>query len=586
MLSIEEQNILYDFYLKLENIEKVISFIQPDISDWSKASSELRLKVWIETNSLTKLDSDDIRQRFKEYKDSVIEYLNERIETTRNYLLKARYNHFLYCLTRNNQYGNQAIEEYQRTLLLYINNTKQENIYLNFQDVFEIIISLTKSTKYKTEELKEQVHNYLKDFKIHGRIKTYIIDSISETILFKVKELDYIPELCCALAKKEIKHRFIKINLQLGLGIARKLENTIMQRTINELLGDNEYKNIKPYDGKPESMLIPHQNRSVYKKIILYYKNAHNVEKQDKAILEYNANKRNCKWPKINVIGKAENEEEKQKMLEEVFYSIIDSSTQNIIYQLVFGNKLLFISDESLEKHADENKNRILFQEFDLSCIDLNNNEKSEKVRDFLRFELYYKCLPIPVNLAFNIIITSSEAKKLSYKNMAKVLCSDLFFGQELFVTRNGHNLPYNWFSMIDIGLKSFFEQCSLLIKNKQPDWRFSIDFLSLKFEGILRDMVGLIDGVITKVDKDGNTTDMLLDDLLRSDSIKKVFNKDDINLFQYTFTSKGCNIRNYVAHSFYKPQDYTRFNTVLVLLCVLRLAKFNYTRIQNQKTS
>ena len=126
--------------------------------------------------------------------------------------------------------------------------------------------------------------------------------------------------------------------------------------------------------------------------------------------------------------------------------------------------------------------------------------------------------------------------------------------------------------------LRVSFEQCKILQKNQHPDWRFVIDFLSLKFEGILRDIVGLTSGLITKVDNKGNTTDMLLDDLLRDKSITKLFTTDDVNLFKFTFTSKGFNIRNNVAHSFYKPNDYTQFNAVLVLLSVLRLGKFNFS--------
>lgn len=585
-LSSEEQHILDKFYIEIEKIDECIPIIQPDIPDWSKVSSELQLKICIESNSLSKLNPDNIRQIFNDRIDSVKEYLNERIQNTQNYLLKAKYNHFLYCLTRNNQFGNQAIEEYQQTLAIYLNNPKQENINLNFQDILDIIIRLTETTKYKTEEFKKQTHNYLKDLKIHYRIKTRIIDSISKTTLFKVKELDYIPELCCDLAKNEIKHRFIEINLQLGLNIAKRLQNTEMQRAINELLGDNEYKNIRLYDGKPEDIVIPHYNSASYIKIIQYYKNANNVKKRDKAILEYNGNKKNCKLLKIKSTVKTENEEELQKMLEKLFFSIVSSSTKQIIYQLILGNNLMFLHDEQLEEHANHNKDNVVYQSFKPKRIDANNNEKDVEVKEYLRFQLYSLSLSKTINFAFDIIMASVANKKLSYNKVAKMLCSNLFYGQEMIITRNDQDLSYTWFSMIDIGLKSLFEQCKLLLKNKEPDWRFSIDFLSPKFEGILRDMVGLIGRVITKVDDKGNTTDMLLDDLLRSDSIKKVFNKDDINLFQYTFTSKGYNIRNNVAHSFYKPQDYTMTKAVLVLLCVLRLAKFNSIIIQNQKTS
>ncbi|WP_419801597.1 DUF4209 domain-containing protein [Mucilaginibacter sp.] len=577
-LLLEEQDILNNLYLKLEKIEECFALIQPDNFDWNTASDELRLMLSIEYNSLSKLKVDHTQEIFTYRKTIVEEYLNERINETQNHLLKAKYNHFLYCLTTHNKFGNQAIEEYQKNLELYLGNPNQEDVSLNFQEALDIIIHLTKSTNHKKEEFKKQIHNYLKDHQICNRIKTYIISSILKSDLFKgtIIELDYISKLCIDLAKNEIKHRFVEMNLQLGLDIAKKLQqNSEIQKAINELLGDNEYKNIRQYDGKPESIIIPHQNRKTYKNIIQYYKNATNIVKHDKAVLEYNENKKNCKLLKFS--AKIGNSDEKKRIYEELFFSIINSSTKNILYQLILGNNLMFIPDEYLEKYAEENKNNFMYQYFKLNRIDINNNEKDVEIKEHLKFEAYSLYLSNTLYFYYDVIMTSFECKKLSYNKVAKELSINLFFGQELIITRNDQNLSYTWFSMLDIGLKSFFEQLKLVLRNKQPDWRFSIDFLSLKFEGVLRDIVDLTGGIITKTDKNGNTTELILEDLLRSDSLKEVFNKDDLNLFQHTLTNKGYNIRNNVAHSFYIPQDYTWCKAVLVFLCVLRLAKYNY---------
>jgi len=583
-LSLEEQNILDKFYIEMEKIVECIPLIQPDISDWSKVSSELQLKICIESNSLSILDHDNIRQIFNDRIDDVVVYLKERIQNTQNNLLKAKYNHLLYCLTRNNQYGKKAIDEYQRNLALFLNNQNLEILNTSFQDVFDIIIRLTETTKYKAEELKIQIHNYLNDPKIHARIKTCIIGSISKATLFKVRELDYLPELCINLSKNEIEHRFVEMNLRLGLEIAIRLQNIDKQREINELLGDNEYKNLMPYDGNFENIIIPHNNSIRFIKIIQYYKNANNVKKRDNAILDYIANKKNCKLLKIKSTVKSRNGAELQRMVAELFFSIVNSSTRQIIYQLIFGDNLFFIPDVYLDKNVDENKNNIIYQLFNPVWIDLNNNKRNVEVKDHLRFQMYSISLSKTIDFTSDIIFTSFVNKKLSYNKVARVLSRNEFFGQELIITRNDQDLSYTWFEMIDIGLKSFFEQYYFLLKNKQPDWRFSIDFLSLKFEGIFRDIVGLAGGIITKIDDKGDTKDLLLDDLLRSDFINKIFNKDDLNLFQYTFTNKGYNIRNNVAHSFYKPKDYTMHNAILVLLCVLRLAKFNLMEMQKQK--
>ena len=101
------------------------------------------------------------------------------------------------------------------------------------------------------------------------------------------------------------------------------------------------------------------------------------------------------------------------------------------------------------------------------------------------------------------------------------------------------------------------------------------VDVLSIRFEGILRDMVGDYGGRITKV-RDNGTSQALLDDLLREPCLQDMFRVEDIEFFEYVFTAKGHNIRNDVAHAFYIPQDYGIIQATLVFLCILRLTMFS----------
>lgn len=574
MLSLNEQNILEKLYSDIEEIEELNELPINIIPPLDNISDELRFIICIEYNAHLSLNADHIQNNFGTIKEKVESYLNERITKTSNLYLRARYYHFLYVLIKNNKYGVHAIDMYQQILPQYLNNPESGYNILHFQYVLERIIRITGSTKYNIQRLTHQIHSYLQGPDIHCRIKTRIIQSIKAPKLFEITELDYIPSLCCDLAKIETEPNFVEIDLQLGLDFARKLVDVDMQKTVNELLGDNEYRNIKPYDGKIENILIPHYNSNSYKKIIHYYKHAKNKEKLDKALIEYNENKRNCKIPKMSVPTRQENPEESKRLINELFFSITNSLSQTIVLELILGNKLLFIPDDYLERYAEENKNNYALEFFKPIKIDINNNEKGIEEKEFLRFQFYSLALSRTIEFTFDIIMACIENKKLSYNKVANIL-NAISFGQELIVQRNEMSITYTWFSLVDIGIKSFFEQCNLLQKGKQPDWRFSIEFLSLKFEGILRDIVRELGGVITEMDEQNNTTNVLLDKLLGSPEIKRAFTKDDINLFQYTLTSKGYNIRNNVAHSFYKPQDYNAGNAVLVLLCILRLAKF-----------
>ena len=119
-------------------------------------------------------------------------------------------------------------------------------------------------------------------------------------------------------------------------------------------------------------------------------------------------------------------------------------------------------------------------------------------------------------------------------------------------------------------------------MQGKTTDWRIPIDVLSVRFEGILRDMVGNYGGHVTKVGRDCSTSQVLLDALLKEAYEQKVFSIEDIEFFEYVFTPKGRNIRNYVAHAFYIPHDYGIIEATLVFLCILRLATFQPKNFEN----
>lgn len=205
------------------------------------------------------------------------------------------------------------------------------------------------------------------------------------------------------------------------------------------------------------------------------------------------------------------------------------------------------------------------------------NTRKDESIENE-KFRIYHLYLQNCFDHINDFLFYSISSKKLSYARLSTFLNKYTFFGVPLTINReDNRNIRYTWFEEIDLALKDFFQQCTKMLSGKKADWRITIDILSIKFEGILRDIINISSGgITTKIDDRGTTTEWILDDLLRCDDFLKIFNEDDRNLFLYTFTNKGLNIRNYVAHSFYKRQDYTVYKAVLVLLSILRLSKYD----------
>ena len=92
-----------------------------------------------------------------------------------------------------------------------------------------------------------------------------------------------------------------------------------------------------------------------------------------------------------------------------------------------------------------------------------------------------------------------------------------------------------------------------------------------------MRDSIRVYNGETSRIvgSNKENIAEMLLDDLLRTEACKVLYSDEDRNLFYYTFTNKGYNIRNDVAHGFYLPHDYTSYKAILVFLCILRLVRY-----------
>ena len=206
--------------------------------------------------------------------------------------------------------------------------------------------------------------------------------------------------------------------------------------------------------------------------------------------------------------------------------------------------------------------------------MDINGNSRNAGED----FDLYQKydiwLMNIVRNYIIPIILDSVKTKQLTYSKLKKWFLRNTCFGIPIEYARLNQVVVASWFSQIDYGIEALIKQCKRLLERKSTDWRLPIDVLSIRFEGILRDMVGDYGGRITKV-RDNGTSQALLDDLLREPCLQEMFRVEDIEFFEYVFTAKGHNIRNDVAHAFYIPQDYGIIHATLVFLCILRLTTF-----------
>ena len=65
------------------------------------------------------------------------------------------------------------------------------------------------------------------------------------------------------------------------------------------------------------------------------------------------------------------------------------------------------------------------------------------------------------------------------------------------------------------------------------------------------------------------------LEELLGLDGLKNSFDPEDLLFFRYVYTNFGLNLRNNIGHGFFRAYHYSPHHGYLILLSILRLAKY-----------
>lgn len=571
----EEQKTLQEIYNKLDKEWN------DDISNWTQyvfnienTSDKLKHIIQIEHCILVYNNGKYLESKYKEDKDKLIKYIENRIESTRSNLLKAKYFHAIYLLTQNNKYCQSAIDYY----IQHIKNAPSEDSY---KKILSKTIDLSNRIKYKKLEIKDILINLLKQKPVSLSIKFKILRLFKETKFIPSNESQTIADLSLELTKNEEIHKRTKeFILELALFFAQRATNNVMVKNIYQELGDLEYSYVKNIEENLEAEIIsmtPFQNVHHLINASQYYKLAENKNKEKQALRELSENKKKQVIPKISISIK--DTDKLNRSLESILKVLLSLDTSSLINILIKGGKeLLLPSIEDIKKNKEDN-NYYFTQMLTPTFIDVNSNSRKASKEEFelaIDYDIY---LQYHIKVIINIIGEAILQRKITYEILKKHLTNDYCFGIKWDDKHLDKKCTYTWFSLVDIGLKEFFKQMTMFVHSRKCDWRLCIDFLSIKIEPIIREIIVLNGETSTKIVNDkGDTREYLLEDLFHNEKLEallKSFTEDDIYFFKYVLTKTGLNIRNNVAHGFLKPFNYSVEKAILVFMCVLRLAKY-----------
>lgn len=564
----ETLNDLYIFLEKKNDSKRIDSIIPWDsFSLDEKEEARLEILSWWNLENVVKDDNCLIDN------SKAIPYFKNRIESTNNLFLKYRYGYFAFLLSKDTRFAKNAID----ALILCINNLLPNNIEdypTQAVAAMDVLLMLSKNIKYRKDDI--------------GTLFWSILDSeygykTKLSFLEEAKKQKFLPATEAERASKKCKEllpivgkRWGENCCEIGLFYARKIQNggNDYKSFFNEALGDIEIAKLMDVSADPNNIFPPHYNNDRLEKAMFYYKEAGASEKLKTAEKQYVNNKKNLKY--LSFTSRIKSNKKIVAYFNKLKEELLDGKFNLLMWNLAFPVRFLFPIMEEVDFFLKTQNSPTYSLDFRNKMKDINGNtlDNNFNIQSFYYYDTWL--MNVVQNYVLNVILTAVQKKIITYSKLKSWFIRSTCFGITIDYYRPNEIIPSSWFFQIDYAIKALIIQYQRFTNNLNTDWRIPIDTLSIRFEGFIRDIVSELGGQVTKFDRNGNVTEALLDDLLQESCLLRVFNNDDIYFFKFVLASKGLNIRNNVAHSFYVPQDYEIYKATLAFLCILRLAKFD----------
>lgn len=564
MASLKELYNYLETYDGKQHIDRVFPFSSFSPEEQTKA--RLEILTWWKVERLVE------DENFVIYKAEAISYFEGRIAATHNPLLKYRYSYFAYLLSKNNQFAKQAVDALIDGLSGML--PAEKNDYpRKADDAIEVMMALSERIKYRKKDVEDCVWKVL-DSDYGFRVKMVCLQRAKAVAFFAGSSAEKLAAYCKVLFP-QTKDGWREGCCEAGLYFASKMKNggKAYRAYFYEAFGDMEMERLIDPDTEPKNIAIPHTNDSHLEKAMAYYQEAGATDKRNEAERAYRENKKKLIYPRFKVEKKTD--ASVVKYYNGLKKELIEGKLSWLLMNLSLPVRFLFPSYQMIRENLPEKDSTLEELGFANKIKDINGNTRNANSDFELEQKYDVWVMNLVRNVVQDVIMTAIQTKKLTYGKLKQWFLRHTCFGAPIEYPRANQVVAASWFLQIDYGIEALMKQYQRFEQGKTTDWRIPIDVLSVRFEGILRDMVGIYGGSVTRVGRDNSSSQVLLEGLLKEARQQGVFREEDIDFFEYVFTNKGHNIRNYVAHAFYIPQDYGIVQATLVFLCVLRLSTF-----------
>ncbi len=199
------------------------------------------------------------------------------------------------------------------------------------------------------------------------------------------------------------------------------------------------------------------------------------------------------------------------------------------------------------------------------------------------------------IHLINAVLIEAILERKLTINVLLNCLNKSCWYGKDLARSLpNGRAYTYNWMDLIAPALNEYFLQMDFYLADpthNYPNFVLCLDSLTLKIEGLFRDLCQL-SGVVTSRQRRDNsgrnvTLEKDIDTLLREEAVTELFDENDLLFFKFLLVEKaGYNLRHKIAHSLLPFQGYGWSYMNLMILALLRLGKYDFDEVEEDEVS
>ncbi len=521
-----------------------------------------------------------------------VAYYKKRWEKAQSKFAKYRYGFILWNSTeKHNKYASSILEQSEQLIDLY---TKQDltspdkHKGLSVLNVLKSAFLISKNSKIEQKEWEDNVVNAIRTYPSISSSSYALRAELIELMLSNNFEDKYFSGMV-KIIEETAKQLLIQHKIDFAISYYRLGKQIYIKQGKNTNKWDRFiaklYEKLMKNALKDSSFIW----LTYCQEAIALYKAIGNEKKVSQLSKIFSKQKSSVKLDRIST------EADLSPIIEaanELASKIVTWPTDAIIQYLIHDASLL-PSAKRMNQLAKKSAKEFVFTHIANSTIlDRNMNvsktvkTEEEKHNHWVYFnygfdlEGYRQFL---INDIFALVLQSNPEfiwEVLEYLN------NKTWYGKEL---RRGSE-KFHWISLIAPGIIDYLTEMQKYTRSHiAPNFTLSIESLSLKVEGIIRDLFSLkgLNTTTSRRDAKGDivTQERRLDDLLRDPQINELISEDDVLFLKYVYIEKqGYNLRHNIAHALSMPHSYHIFYANLVFLSILRLGRYSFKSSPKKK--